>query len=72
MRLLKNLRSKPKRTIRCVLWINEENGSRGNPAYRNMVRERIENQIFAIESDDGVCVPKGFGFTGSDQARIIF
>ena len=62
---------KPKRTIRCVLWTNEENGSRGNQAYRDMVREQIDNQILAIESDAGVFAPKGFGFTGSYQARAM-
>ena len=71
LRLIKKLGLKPKRTIRCVLWTNEENGSRGNQAYRDMVREQIENQILAIESDAGVFAPKGFGFTGSDQARTI-
>ena len=36
-----------------------------------MVREQIDNQILAIESDAGVFAPKGFGFTGSDQARKV-
>ncbi len=71
LRLIKKLGLKPKRTIRCVLWTNEENGSRGNQAYRDMVREQIDNQILAIESDAGVFAPKGFGFTGSDKARTI-
>tara|TARA_X000000950_G_scaffold288946_1_gene408578 strand:- start:2303 stop:3658 length:1356 start_codon:yes stop_codon:yes gene_type:complete len=71
LRLIKKLGLKPKRTIRCVLWTNEENGSRGNQAYRDMVREKIDNQILAIESDAGVFAPKGFGFTGSDKARTI-
>ena len=71
LRLIKNLGLKPKRTIRCVLWTNEENGGRGNQAYRDMVREQIQNQILAIESDAGVFAPTGFGFTGSDQARTL-
>ena len=71
LRLIKKLGLKPKRTIRCVLWTNEENGSRGNQAYRDMVKEQIDNQILAIESDAGVFAPKGFGFTGSDKARTI-
>ena len=71
LRLIKKLGLKPKRTIRCVLWTNEENGSRGNQAYRDMVREQIDNQILAIESDAGVFAPKGFGFTGGDQARAM-
>ena len=36
-----------------------------------MVREQIDNQILAIESDAGVFALKGFGFTGSDQTRTI-
>ena len=71
LRLIKNLGLQPKRTIRCVLWTNEENGSRGNQAYRDMVKDQIDNQILAIESDAGVFAPKGFGFTGSDKARAI-
>ena len=71
LRLIKNLGLKPKRTIRCVLWTNEENGSRGNQAYRDMVKDQIDNQILAIESDAGVFAPKGFGFTGSDKAKAI-
>ena len=69
LRLIKNMGLKPKRTIRCVLWTNEENGSRGNKAYRDMYLDDLDNHILAIESDAGVFAPKGFGFTGSDKAR---
>ena len=71
LRLIKNMGLKPKRTIRCVLWTNEENGSRGNKAYRDMYLDDLDNHILAIESDAGVFAPKGFGFTGSDKARKI-
>ena len=71
LRLIKNMGLKPKRTIRCVLWTNEENGSRGNKAYRDMYLDDLDNHILAIESDAGVFAPKGFGFTGSDKAREI-
>ena len=50
---------------------NEENGSRGNKAYRDMYLDDLDNHILAIESDAGVFAPKGFGFTGSDKAREI-
>ena len=36
IRMIKKLGLKPKRTIRCVMWTNEENGGRGNKAYRDM------------------------------------
>ncbi len=71
LRLINNLGLKPKRTIRCVLWTNEENGGRGNKAYRDMHLKEMESHILAIESDGGVFAPKGFGFTGSDKAKKI-
>lgn len=68
--LMKELGLKPKRTIRVVMWTNEENGLRGATAYRDMVQENgtLENHVLAIESDGGVFEPEGFGFGGSDQA----
>lgn len=68
--IIKKLGLKPRRTIRMVMWTNEENGLRGANAYRDMVQENgsLKNHILAIESDAGVFEPKGFGFTGSDSA----
>ena len=71
LRLIKDLGLNPKRTIRCVLWTNEENGSRGNIAYRDMHMDELDKHIVAIESDAGVFAPKGFGFTGSIEAKKI-
>ena len=71
LRLIKDLGLKPKRTIRCVLWTNEENGSRGSRAYRDMHMDELDKHIVAIESDAGVFAPKGFGFTGSKEAKHI-
>ena len=71
VRLIKELGLKPKRTIRCVMWTNEENGGKGNQAYRDMHMDELENHVLAIESDGGVFAPEGFGFTGSDAAREI-
>ena len=71
--LIKELELKPKRTLRIVLWTNEENGGRGNKNYRDEHKAELDNHILAIESDGGVFAPKGFGFTGSVDARkIIF
>ena len=71
--LIKELGFRPKRTLRVVLWTNEENGGRGNKNYRDEHMSELENHILAIESDGGVFAPKGFGFTGSVAARkIIF
>ena len=71
VRLIKELGLKPKRTIRCVMWTNEENGGKGNKAYRDMHMDELKNHVLAIESDGGVFAPEGFGFTGSDSAREI-
>lgn len=71
--LIKRLGFRPKRTLRVVLWTNEENGGRGNKNYRDEHKNELDNHILAIESDGGVFAPKGFGFTGSVTARkIIF
>jgi len=71
IRLIKELGLKPKRTIRCVLWTNEENGGKGNKGYRDMHMDEMDKHVLAIESDGGVFSPKGFGFSGNDSARKI-
>ena len=71
LRLIKELGLKPKRTIRCVMWTNEENGGKGNKGYRDMHLDEMDKHVLAIESDGGVFSPKGFGFSGSNSARNI-
>lgn len=70
-RLLKELGLRPRRTIRVVLYTNEENGLRGGNGYRDAHRAEIPKHIFAIESDSGVYRPEGFGLaeTAPLQAR---
>ena len=63
LRLLKELGLKPKRTIRCVLFMNEENGLRGGKAYAAMKHAPDGKNIAAIESDAGGFAPLGFGVT---------
>jgi len=60
MRLIRSLGLRPRRTLRCVLWTNEENGSRGGKAYAETYGAR-EHHVAALESDGGVERPKGFG-----------
>ncbi len=67
--LLKRLGLTPRRTLRVVGWVNEENGGRGGAAYRDAHKD--EPHALLIESDAGVFAPSGFGFTGSDSARAI-
>ena len=69
VKLIKDLGLRPKRTLRIVLWTNEENGGRGNQNYRDEHLDELKNHVLAIESDGGVFKPRGFGFTGSDTAR---
>jgi len=58
--LFKRLQIKPKRTIRCVFFINEENGSRGGIAYGEYAATSNEKHITAIEADRGAFAPLGF------------
>lgn len=58
--IIKELGIKPKRTIRCVLFINEENGSRGGKEYGKFAGTSDEMHIAAIESDRGGFTPIGF------------
>ena len=69
LRLMKKLNLRPRRTVRVVLWTNEENGLRGGQAYRERYRDQLANHVLMLESDGGVFRPTGFGFTGSDAAR---
>jgi hypothetical protein len=64
LRLLKTLGLKPKRTIRAVMFMNEENGSRGGIAYAEKDRPG-EKHVAAIESDEGGFTPHGFGVSDS-------
>jgi hypothetical protein len=67
LRAFKALGYKPKRTIRFVLFANEENGLRGGNKYAEEAKLKGENHILAIESDAGGFTPRGLGFSGSDE-----
>jgi carboxypeptidase Q len=69
LRLMKKLNLRPRRTVRVVLWTNEENGTRGALAYRDRYKDQLSNHVLMLESDAGILHPTGFGFTGSDTAR---
>lgn len=71
LRILRELGLRPRRTIRCVLWTDEENGVVGGKAYRDMHRHEAARHVLAVESDNGAFNPVGYGFTGSDAARPI-
>ena len=71
VRLIHKLGLRPRRTIRVVLWTNEENGLRGATGYRDAHLSEIDNHVLAIESDNGVFKPSGYYIAGSDSALAV-
>jgi carboxypeptidase Q len=67
LRTFKALGYRPRRTIRFVLFANEENGLRGGNKYADEAKAKNEKHIFALESDAGGFTPRAFGFTMSDE-----
>lgn len=67
LNLFKKTGYKPKRTIRVVLFMNEENGLRGGNKYAEVAVSKKEQHIFALESDSGGFTPRGFTFDSSDE-----
>ncbi|MCL6265219.1 M20/M25/M40 family metallo-hydrolase [Flagellimonas myxillae] len=67
LRLLKETGYKPKRTLRVVLFMNEENGLRGGNKYAEVARNKNEKHVFALESDAGGFTPRGFSFDCSEE-----
>ena len=61
VRTFKALGIRPKRTVRAVLFMNEENGARGGRAYADSAAARKEKHILAMESDAGGFSPRGIG-----------
>jgi len=67
LRLFQKQNIKPNNTIRAVMFMNEENGLRGGKKYAYVAVMDNEQHIAAIESDASGYVPRGFGFSGSDE-----
>ncbi len=67
LRTLKAINYQPKRTIRCVLFMNEENGLGGGLAYAEESNKKNEFHIAAIESDAGGFTPRQFSFDATDE-----
>jgi len=66
LRVLKTLGYRPRHTIRCVLFMNEENGLRGGKAYALEAERKGEFPLASIESDAGGFTPRGFSFDGDE------
>lgn len=67
LQLLKRMNYQPKRTIRCVLFMNEENGLAGGKEYAKVSNQKGEYHMAAIESDSGGFTPRGFSADGMDE-----
>ncbi len=67
LRLFKEIGYQPKRTLRVVLFMNEENGMRGATKYASISKSKKENHVFALESDAGGFTPRGFSIDTSPK-----
>jgi hypothetical protein len=69
LRIFKSAGIKPKRTIRAVAFMNEENGGRGGKKYAELAKLKNEKHVAAIESDAGGFTPRGFSSDASPEVR---
>ena len=67
VRLMNLNENRPKRSLRVVLFMNEENGLRGGNKYAEVAKMKNEVHIMALESDSGGFTPRGFSFDCSDE-----
>ncbi|MEP6956246.1 MAG: M20/M25/M40 family metallo-hydrolase [Chthoniobacterales bacterium] len=67
--LIKKLKLRPKRTIRVIAWMNEENGLRGGKTYAEEHKAEMPNHFAAIETDGGAGHPLGMNFRGKPEVR---
>lgn len=65
VRVMHNLGLRPRRTVRVVLWVNEENGLAGARGYEKFHKNEMARHVLAIESDIGAFRPLGFSFNGN-------
>ena len=70
LRIFRALGIKPRHTLRCVLFVNEENGLAGATAYASAAKDHAEKHIFAVETDTGGFDPRGF-VLGSTQGDVV-
>ena len=73
LRALKAIGFKPKRTIRAVMFMNEENGLKGGDEYAKQAELKKEKHILALESDAGGFTPRGFSMsmTEDKKAKVL-
>ncbi len=64
LKLIEQANIKPRRTLRLVIWENEEFGLKGGQAYAE--KHKNENHVLLFEFDSGVFPPKRIGFSGNE------
>ena len=69
--LIKKSGLHPKRTIRIVFWVNEENGEAGGVAYAKSLGDRTGTHVAAIEMDGGAETPIGYGYGSGGHRRSM-
>jgi carboxypeptidase Q len=69
VRMMVKLDLRPRRTVRVVLWTNEENGGRGGRAYRDAHLEELSKHVMMLEADSGLFGPVSFGYTGNQRGQ---
>ena len=67
--LIQNLHLKPKRTIRVIAWMNEENGSAGSKQYAKDHQKDWRNHFAAMETDGGAGHPIGINIKGKPEVK---
>jgi carboxypeptidase Q len=70
--LIQKLRLKPKRTIRVIAWMNEENGEVGSKQYARDHEREISNHFAAMETDSGAGHPLGVNIRAKPEVKKMF
>src|SRR6266571_4934464 len=70
--LIQKLHLKPKRTIRVIAWMNEENGEAGSKQYAKDHEKQISNHFAAMETDSGAGHPVGVNIKANPEVKKMF
>src|SRR6184192_2349143 len=70
--LIQKLHFKPKRTIRVIAWMNEENGEAGSKQYAKDHEKEFSNHFAAMETDGGAGHPIGINIKGNPEVKKMF
>ena len=70
--LMQQLHLRPKRTVRVIAWMNEENGSRGSKQYEHDHAAEFANHFAVSETDSGAGHPIGINIRGKPELKAVF